>query len=225
MRKTFHEKLDEIKEDVIKMGSLVQDTVNNSLQALATADILLAKKVIENDNQVDDFDVSIEEKCMWLQAEHQPVAKDLRLIHSIYLIVIYLERIGDICVSISKLVVRVYEKDKTQISKPILEILIEMGNVVKSILDKALKAFKNKDAKLASKLEQIDNTVDDLQKSLYRKLYSVSRMDEDYIKLVTNVSLASRYIERIGDNAVNIGIRVLYYLTGDFKAIHSDIDG
>ncbi len=222
MRKTFHERLDEIKEDLIKMGSLIQDTVNDSLTALATADVQLAKKVIENDNQIDDYDIMIEEKCMWLQAEHQPVARDLRLIHSIYLIVIYLERIGDICVSISKLVVRLYEKEKHQISKPILDILTEMGNVVKSILDKALKAFKNKDVKLASKLDQIDSTVDDLQKTLYKRLYSVNRTDEDYIRLVTNVSLASRYIERIGDNAVNIGVRVIYYLTGDFRAIHGE---
>jgi len=155
--------------------------------------------------------------------EHQPVAGDLRLIHSMYLIVIYLERIGDICVSISKLVVRLYLKEKKQISKPILEMLLEMGNIVKSILDKALKAFKNTDAKLAAKLDQINSTIDNLQKSLYQKIYNVSTMDEDYIKMVTNVSLASRYIERIGDNAVNIGERVIYYLTGDFRVIHSDL--
>lgn len=223
MRRTFHEKLDEVKEDLIKMGSLVQDIVNDSLSALATADVELAKKVIDGDDKVDEYDIMIEEKCMWLQAEHQPVAGDLRLIHSMYLIVIYLERIGDICVSISKLVVRLYLKEKKQISKPILEMLLEMGNIVKSILDKALKAFKNTDAKLAAKLDQINSTIDDLQKSLYQKIYNVSTMDEDYIKMVTNVSLASRYIERIGDNAVNIGERVIYYLTGDFRVIHSDL--
>lgn len=223
MRRTFHEKLDEVKEDLIEMGSLVQDIVNDSLGALATADVELAKKVIDGDDKVDEYDIMIEEKCMWLQAEHQPVAGDLRLIHSMYLIVIYLERIGDICVSISKLVVRLYLKEKKQISKPILEMLLEMGNIVKSILDKALKAFKNTDAKLAAKLDQINSTIDNLQKSLYQKIYNVSTMDEDYIKMVTNVSLASRYIERIGDNAVNIGERVIYYLTGDFRVIHSDL--
>ncbi len=98
-----------------------------------------------------------------------------------------------------------------------------MGNVVKSILEKALKAFKNKDAKLAAKLDQMDDTIDDLQKTLYHKLYRTHARDEDYIKLVTNISLASRYLERIGDNSVNIGDRVIYSLTGDFKAIHSDL--
>lgn len=222
MRKTFEQKLDEVTEDVIVMGSLVQNTVNDAINSLINGDVELAQKVIDGDTKIDDYDVLIEQKCMFIQAEHQPVAKDLRLIHSIYIIIIYLERIGDICVSIGKLTRRLYLEEKKQIKKEILDILIEMGSLVKTVLDKALKAFKNKDYKLATKLEQIDDAVDDIQKILYQKIYSIRAKDEDYVKLVTNISLASRYLERIGDNAVNVGDRVLYYLTGDFKSIHSD---
>ncbi len=224
MRKTFEQKLDEVTEDVITMGSMVQNTVNDAINSLVNGDVELAQKVIDGDDKIDDLDVLIEQKCMFIQAEHQPVAKDLRLIHSIYIIIIYLERIGDICVSIGKLTRRLYLEDKKQIRKEIMDILIEMGNLVKTVLNKALKAFKNKDYKLAGKLEQIDSTVDDIQKILYQKVNSIHAKDEDYVKLVTNISLASRYIERIGDNAVNIGERVLYYLTGDFKSIHSDVE-
>ena len=180
--------------------------------------------VIDGDNKVDDYDITIEEKCMYIQAEHQPVAKDLRFIHSVYLIVIYLERIGDICVSISKLTRRLYIQEKTSLGKDIKDILIEIASIVKSTLEKALKAFKNKDVKLAGRLEQISETIEDLQKSLYQNLYSAKSKDEEYIKLVTNISLASRYLERIGANAVNIGERVVYSLTGDFRAIHSDLE-
>jgi phosphate transport system protein len=223
MRKSFHEKLDEVTEDLIEMGSLVQEAVNNSIDAFLNNDTEMASKIMDGDNKIDDYDVMIEEKCMYIQAEHQPVARDLRLIHSIYINVIYLERIGDICVSIAKLTRRLYLKENIRLSKPILDILLEMGNVVKSILDKALRAFKNRDAKLASKLDTIDDVIDDLQKTLYRKLYSTHSKDPDYVKLVTNVSLASRYFERIGDNSVNIGERVIYFLTGDFSVIHSDL--
>ena len=223
MRKTFDDKLNEVTADTLEMGSLIQDTISDAIKALVNGDIELAQKIIDSDTKVDDYDVSIEEKCMYIQAEHQPVAGDLRLIHSIYLIVIYLERIGDIAVSIAKLVKRLYLHEKRPISKGILDLLVEMGNVVKSILEKALKAFKNRDAKLAAKLDQMDDTIDDLQKTLYHKLYRTHSRDEDYIKLVTNISLASRYLERIGDNSVNIGDRVIYSLTGDFKAIHSDL--
>jgi len=223
MRKTFEQKLDEVTEDVVAMGSLVQDTVNDAINSLINGDIELAQKIIDGDDKIDDYDILIEQKCMFIQAEHQPVAKDLRLIHSIYIIIIYLERIGDICVSIGKLTRRLYLEEKRKISKEIMDILIEMGNLVKTVLDKALKAFKNKDYKLAAKLEQIDSTVDDVQKILYQKIYRIHVKGEDYVKLVSNISLASRYLERIGDNAVNVGDRVLYYLTGDFKSIHSDL--
>jgi len=223
MRKTFEQKLDEVTEDVIAMGSLVQNTVNDAINSLIKGDVELAQKVIDGDDKIDDYDILIEQKCMFIQAEHQPVAKDLRLIHSIYIIIIYLERIGDICVSIGKLTLRLYLDEKKQIKKEILDVLVEMGNLVRTVLDKALKAFKNKDYKLATRLEQIDSTVDDIQKILYQKIYSIHAKGEDYVRLVSNISLASRYLERIGDNAVNVGDRVLYYLTGDFKSIHSDL--
>lgn len=222
MSKALDVKLNEISKDILKMGKLIQDTIKIALTAFVNRDIELAQKIIDNDTEVDDYDISIEEKCMYIQAEHQPVARDLRFIHSVYLIVIYLERIGDIAVSIAKLVKRLYLQEKKPIDKGLLEIIVEMGNLVQSILEKAYESFRDRDAKLALRLEQMDMAIDDLQKALYKKLYSSNSKDEDYIKLVTNLSLMSRYIERIGDNSVNIGERVIYFLTGDFKAIHSD---
>jgi phosphate transport system protein len=222
MRKTLDDKLKEVSADILKMGNLIQETVKDAIKAFVTGDAGLAQRIIDNDTKVDDYDISIEEKCMYIQAEHQPVAGDLRFIHSIYLIVIYLERIGDIAVSIAKLVKRLYLQEKRPISKEILDILVEMGNVSQSILKKALESFNNRDAKLALRLENINATMDGLQKALYQRLYSKKSQNEDYIKLVTNMSLISRYIARIGENSVNIGERVVFFLTGDFKVIHSD---
>ncbi len=223
MSKALDDKLIEVSRDVQNMGSLILKTVNNAIDAFINGDVELAQKIIDNDIKVDDYDVSIEEKCMYIQAEHQPVAGDLRFIHSIYLIVIYLERIGDISVSIAKLVKRLYLNQKNPVKKELLDIIREMGNVAFSILEKAIKAFAEKDEKLAAGLENINLTIDSLQKTMYQKLYSKKSNEEDYIKLVTNMSLISRYIARIGENSVNIGERVVYYLTGDFKVIHSDL--
>ncbi len=223
MSKILDDKLNEVSEDILKMGNLIQDTVKDVIQAFVTGDIELAQKIIDNDIKVDDYDVTIEEKCMYIQAEHQPVAGDLRFIHSTFLIVNYLERIGDIAVSIAKLVKRLYLQGKSPIKKEVLDILAEMGNVAQSILEKALKSFSDRDAELALDLESINVTIDGLQKSLYERLYSKKSQDEDYIKIVTNMSLVSRYIARIGENSVNIGERVAYFLTGDFKVIHSDL--
>ena len=100
MRKTFHEQLNEITEDVISMGSLAQQSVHDSIEALVEMNSELAEKIIDWDRKIDDYDISIEEKCVILQAEYQPVAKDLRLLHSISIIIMHIERIGDLAVNI-----------------------------------------------------------------------------------------------------------------------------
>jgi phosphate transport system protein len=220
MRKTFHQRLEEITDEVLVMGSLVQDAVHNSIEALMRMDPELAEKVIKEDERVNEHDMSIEEKCIVLQAEHQPVAVDLRFIHSISIIIKHLERIGDLAVNIGKIVKRLSTKEeKSNIDKEIIDLLVEMGNLVKPELGKALEAFKNKDAKLAAKLGKSDDAVDEIQEMIFKKLFTTNKGEED-IKFVTNIALASRYLERIGDQSVNIGDRVLYFLTGDYSVFH-----
>ena len=222
MRKTFNEKLNEINEDVLSMGSLVQEAVHNSVEAILEMNVDLAQKVVERDEAIDEYDILIEEKCIVLQAEHQPVARDLRLLHSISILIKNLERIGDLAVNVSKIVRRLSKERKKQLDKEIIELLVEMGNLVKTELNVAIESFRKKDAKLASKLGKYDDTVDEIQKMIFRKLFTSHKGEED-IKFVTNIALASRYLERVGDQAVNIGERVLYFLTGDYKVFHDDI--
>ena len=221
MRKTFHEQLNEITEDVISMGSLTQQSVHDSIEALVEMNSELAEKIIEGDRKIDDYDISIEEKCVILQAEYQPVAKDLRFLHSTSIIIIHIERIGDLAVNIAKIVKKLAKGKIIKIEMDIIELLVEMGNLVKLELNKALASFKNKDIKLAAKLDKIDDAVDDIQKEVFKKLYSKAKYTED-TKFIANVSLASRYLERIGDQSVNIGERVVFFLTGDYKIFHKD---
>jgi len=222
MRKTFHQGLEEITDEVLVMGSLVQDAVHNSIEALMTMDQELADGIIRDDEKVNEHDISIEEKCIVLQAEHQPVAVDLRFIHSISIIIKHLERIGDLAVNIGKIVKRLSAKEeKSNIDKEVMNLLVEMGNLVKPELARALEAFKNRDAKLASKLGKSDDAVDEIQKIIFKKLFTTHKGEED-IKFVTNIVHASRYLERIGDQSVNIGDRVLYFLTGDYSVFHDD---
>jgi phosphate transport system protein len=222
MRKTFHQRLAEIKEDIIKMGSLVQDAVHSSIQAFLEMNYDLADKVIKEDEIIDEYDVSIEEKTIVLMAEHQPVAKDLRLLHSMTLIIKNLERIGDLAVNISKAVKRLSKEKNKNLDKEIIGLIVEMGNLVKPELARALEAFKNKDADLASKMGKTDDAVDEIQKMIFRKLFIGAKGEED-IKFVTNIVLASRYLERIGDQSVNIADSVIYCLTGDYSVFHDEL--
>lgn len=223
MRETFHHKLEEINEDVILMGSLVQEAVYNSIEAFIEMNADLAQKVIDGDEKINESDISIEEKCIVLQAEHQPVAKDLRYLHSISIIIKYLERIGDLAVNISKIVKRLAREKRKYLDREIMDLLIEMGNLVKPELNGALESFKNKDIKLASKLGKSDDMVDEIQKMIFRKLFTSHKCSEEDIKFITNIVLASRYLERIGDQSVNIGQRVLYFLSGDYKVFHDGV--
>jgi len=223
VRKTFHERLDEITEDVITMGSLVQEAVYNSIKAFIEMNTELAQNVIDKDEKINEYDISIEEKCIILQAEHQPVAIDLRYIHSISIIIKCLERIGDLSVNISKIVKRLAREKKKYLDKEIVDLLVEMGNLVKPELGRALESFKNKDIKLASKMGKSDDLVDEIQKIIFRKLFTAREASEENIKFITNIVLASRYLERIGDQSVNIGQRVLYFLSGDYKVFHDNV--
>ncbi|MDZ7838452.1 MAG: phosphate signaling complex protein PhoU [Actinomycetota bacterium] len=222
MRKSFHQHLEELTEDVLKMGSLSQEAVHNVIQALIEMNPDLAQEVIDGDVKIDEYDILIEEKSIVLQAEHQPVAKDLRLLHSISIIIIHLERIGDLAVNIARVIKKLsHQKDKF-LDKEILDLLVEMGNLVQTVLKRSLESFAKKDYKLASKLDKIDAPVDDLQKMVLKKLYTSISGSEEYVKFITNVSLVSRYLERIGDQSVNIGERVQFFLTGDYRMFHEE---
>jgi len=222
MRRIFYKKLDEINQDVVNMGSLVQDAVNDSLQAFLEMNVDLAKEVIERDERINDYDISIEEKCIVIQAEHQPVAFDLRLLHSVSIIIKNLERIGDLAVNVARIIGRLSkDKEKKSLDKSTIDLLVEMGNLVKLELACALGAFKNRDAKLASRLGKSDDSVDKIQKMIFKKLFAAKREKED-INFITNIALASRYLERMGDQSVNIGDRILYFLTGDYTVFHDN---
>ena len=222
MRKTFLEKLDEINEDVIGMGNLVQNAVDDSIEALVKMDRQLAEKIIEGDEKINEYDISIEEKCIVVQAEHQPVAVDLRFLHSVSIIIKSLERIGDLAVNVAKIIRRLSkEKEKKNLDKSTIDLLIEMGNLVKDELTRALKAFKDRDPRLASRLGRSDDAVDEIQKMIFKKLFTAKKGKKN-IKFITNIALASRYLERMGDQSVNIADRILYFLTGDYAVFHDN---
>ncbi len=222
MRRIFYKKLDEINQDVVDMGSLVQDAVNDSLQAFLEMNVDLAKEVIERDERINEYDISIEEKCIVIQAEHQPVAFDLRFLHSVSIIIKSLERIGDLAVNVARIIKRLSkEKEKKSLDKSTVGLLIEMENLVKNVLAGALEAFKNRDPRLASRLGRSDDSVDKIQKMIFKKLFAAKKEKED-ISFITNIALASRYLERMGDQSVNIGDRVLYFLTGDYTVFHDN---
>jgi phosphate transport system protein len=229
MIKKFHEKLQEITESVNLMGKLVQEAVKGAVISLTEDNAEIAQKVIDGDDRIDDLEMKIEQDCLFIHAKYQPFARDLRLINSMNIIAISLERIGDLAVNLAK-ITRKLEKHKAMFMTPeILDLIKEMAKLAKTVLSSALKAFKNHDVKLAAKLDEIDMEVDEIQRVIFKKLFASAVGNdeinkEEFVLYLSSISLATRYLERIGDQSVNIGKRILLSLTGDYKVLNDDIN-
>jgi phosphate transport system protein len=223
MRKAFYNGINKISKNVSSMAGLSQDSLSRAVHALIDSDSTLAQKVIDEDHKIDDWEILIEEKCVILQAEYQPFAKDLRYIHSVSNIIIHLERIGDLSVNIAKIAKSLSKMGIQYLDSDMKKLLLEMLNLAKTILGKAILAFDKSDLKTASNIDKIDDDIDNTQNIIIQKLYSSPFNKKENIKIIADISLVARYLERVGDHSVSIGERVQYYLTGNYKVFHDDI--
>lgn len=212
MRKTFHEELDELEEEILQMGSLVVKNVTDAVDSLIHGKMDLAEEVISRDDEVDRMNLSTEEKAMSMLARQQPVARDLRLIHAVLLITVYLERIGDLALNVATVAKRT--SGTTEEEQALVPLFSKMGELSCQLVSKSLEAFRKRDIALAEELQTLDEPIDQLYKQFLKELRKV-REEEDYIERFTQLILASRYLERVADNAVNIGERVTYIVTGE----------
>jgi len=212
MRKTFHEELDELQDEILVMGNLVIRNVTDAVDSLISRKIELAEEVIRRDDEVDNMNLSIEEKGMSMLALQQPVARDLRLIYSVLLITVYLERIGDLALNIATVAKRT--GGTTEEEKSLVPLFAKMGDLSCQLVSKSLEAFRKRDIALAEELSTLDEPIDQLYKQFLKELRKVKE-EEDYMERFTQLILASRYLERVADNAVNIGERVTYIVTGE----------
>ncbi|MEK7817428.1 MAG: phosphate signaling complex protein PhoU, partial [Actinomycetota bacterium] len=148
-RKSFHEGLKQLNEEILRMGSLVVEAVDLSTQALLEGDRKLANSVIAGDEDINELNLWIEGQCLALQAQQQPVAKDLRLLHTCLLVSLHLERIGDLAVNIAKIAKRMEHSEGTE---PYLGLLKKMSAQALEVLRQGIKAFADRDTKLADSL-------------------------------------------------------------------------
>lgn len=210
MRKTFFQDLLQLEKELLFLGGLVQHALDASLKALENRDEVLAQKVIDGDDQIDDKYIEIEERVLALLARQAPVAGDLRLISAILHINIHLERMADLCVDIARFVI--ITKDFI-VNPSILENLLEMGSSAQKMIATSLKAFSERDISMAKNLPKLDDPIDKLNRQIFKEM-AASSFDEKMLDWATRMILVSRYLERFGDHAVDIGEQVAFLLTG-----------
>lgn len=213
MRKTFHERLRDLDKEVLRMGSKVSEVVDHAVQALYDRNSLLADEVIEGDDEIDQLNVTIEESAIALIARQCPVAGDLRLLTSILRVTLHLERIGDLAVNIAQLAQKIIESSGGPGRQDIIDLIGEMHLSVKGVLSASLKAFADRDKKLAKELHRLDDPIDDLNRRLLKKL--AEYRDEEDFDWIVDMVLISRWLERVADQAVDIGDQVRFLVTGE----------
>ncbi len=206
----FDEELQHLKEKLLKMGSLVEDAVKLSVQALVERDNELAQKIIDNDRLVNTLDVEMDEESIRLIALRQPKAGDLRFITTAMKITTDLERMGDLGVNIAE---RALELNQEPILKPYIDIP-KMREIAQGMTRDALDAFVRKDKKLAMDVIMRDDEVDDLKHSVLQELAFFMAQDPTTVTRAMKVSFVAQYLERIADHATNIAEMVIYLIEG-----------
>ena len=210
MRRRFENQLEQLNDTLIEMGIIVEQAIAEANNALIGQDVELAQKIIAADEDIDNKEKDIEQQCLKILLQQQPVAGDLRLVSSVLKMVTDLERIGDHASDISEIVIHLAAEP--YIKK--LEYLPKMAAATMKMVNESIDAFVRKDEALARKVIADDDIVDDLFIALKLELIALINKDSNNGNQALDLLMIAKYFERIGDHATNIGEWVLFSLTG-----------
>ena len=213
MREAFHKELARLDEEVVRMGALVEQSTQMVTTALIEGDKALAQQVVDGDQAIDEVFLDIETRALTLLAQQAPVAGDLRLIVAVLRVVNDLERAGGLCHNIAKIVL--VEDFRQPGLKGVKALVSELGPSAGRLIAHALDAWAAKDEQLAADLALQDDVIDELHAELLEKL--VELKGQQVLGPALRLALVGRYLERIGDHAVNMGEQVRYLVTGEDK--------
>ncbi len=212
----FNADLENIREDVLAMGGLVEEQISKALEAFTKHDSALAQEVIDNDDKVNDFEIKIDDHCTKILAKRQPAAGDLRLIITVLKTITDLERIGDESEKIARLAKAIANgKSNPLDGKLHYGAMIHLGNHVKKMLHDALDAFARMDVDTALEVAELDDQADDEYDAISRQLITYMMEEPRRISEVLDFMWSARALERIGDHASNICEYVVYMVQGE----------
>ncbi|SFJ81277.1 phosphate signaling complex protein PhoU [Streptomyces pini] len=212
MRDAYHEELDSIGDSLVEMARLVGSAIGRATTAMLDADLNLAESVIAADEKVDALQRDLETKAINLLARQQPVATDLRIVVTSLRMSADLERSGDLAQHVAKVARLRYPE--SAVPRDLHATILEMGQLAQRLMAKTGEILITKDVDLALQLEQDDDAIDLLHRTLFQHL-----MDDRWkhgIETAVDVTLLGRYYERFADHAVSVARRVVYLVTGDY---------
>lgn len=221
-RHFFDNELEELHLDLIKMGSLVEESIENTILALKKQDTDLARKIFANDDVIDDLEQKIEKRCLNLIARQQPLAKDLRTISTALKIITDMERIADHSSDIAEITIRMANQ---KYIKPLIDIP-KMAELAKNMVNKSIDAYVRQDIELAAKVCESDDNVDNLFLKIILELISIMKDDPQAVEQGIDLMFIAKYLERMADHATNIAEWVVFNVTGEHehltRLLHKD---
>lgn len=209
-RVSFEHQLHVLNENLIEMGHLVEDSIDNIFKALENQDTALAKEIMEGDHLVNDLEKTIESQCLSLIARQQPVAGDLRIVSAALKVVTDIERIGDHAADIGEIILRFQNADFFHMSKKIPLMLAAAKKMVHNSVD----SFINRDIKAANEVMKADDEVDDLFNDIKSEVVVMLQEGNISPDYCVDILMIAKYLERVGDHAVNIGEWTVFQKSG-----------
>ena len=216
----FNEELEDIRNQVLQMGGIVEEQLGRAVKALIEGNTTLAKQVVADDHRVNALEVAIDEECTRIVARRQPAASDLRLVMAVIKTISDLERIGDEAKRVARMV---EEELNGAMAEDVRNELEHMGNLVREMLRMVLDAFARTDVETAVRVVKLDNRVDVKYVSITRQLMTYMAQDPKNIPRVLNILWAARAMERMGDRCGNVAEYIFYLVHGrDIR--HTGVD-
>ncbi len=203
--------IENLKKRILHLSAVVEESVQRAVRALDQRDGSLAKRVIEDDIEIDKLEVDVEEECLKILALHQPVAIDLRYIIAVLKINNDLERIGDLAVNIGERAAFLSTQEKLKIPFD----FSGMTGKVQSMLKRSLDALVKMDTNLAREVLASDDEVDAMNREMYIQVQGGIRRHPERLESLIHALSASRHLERIADLATNIAEDVIYMIKGE----------
>lgn len=213
LRETLNQAIDDLKREVVEMADLALENIKNSIIAFQKNDIELARLVIEKDDEVDRLEERIAKNALRIIWKEQPLAKDLRLVTGILKLITDIERLGDHATDISEITLHISHVH----NKRLLPITTKMFDLAQAMVLKAIESLIKVDDKLAREVIAEDDAIDALFKEIISKMAVLLREDKSDPDYIIYVLMVGKYVERIGDHAVNIAEWIIYIASGVHK--------
>ncbi len=210
MRDLYVQQIGFLRDDLLRLGSMVEYALNNALRSLETWDTITAAQIVNSDARIDEARYAAEEETYRLIALQQPVASDLRLLGTVIAVATELERIGDYACSIAR---RIRQATRRPVLVTPPAALYDMATLAQQMLHTSLEAFVRQDANIARSLAQNDEQVDALEDQLRSELIQIAQTDGQKVEAVIDLLDVVHVLERVADRATNIGERVIYLVT------------